>query len=316
MRSGNLPAHYESDGLLQTTQLTASLSNATAAPTVISVVSTAGFPPNGSIRLTQAGGTGAAEVMNYSLKTDTTFTISARAQAGASASNVDFSYSATAPINIEYVSPDSAVALNHWGSSVIMDGRFDDDKSLLFNYGTVAQISVPANATVPILALRIGPSVDSGQVGTFGLREVVNHMQLQPVELGLVTSATFLIQLTLNGFTTGFSGTFVSPVFGATGQITSSLAQIAVNANTAATITGGESAAAAYTNSSGVTTLDLNQVRDLGNSILGGGTNNIVPTSRANVYPDGPDILYVTATNTTGSAANLLARLTWKEAQA
>ena len=64
----------------------------------------------------------------------------------------------------------------------------------------------------------------------------------------------------------------------------------------------------------GINTLDLSQVRDLGNSILGGGVNNTVPTTQAGLYPDGPDILYVVATTT--GAANIQARLSWKEAQA
>jgi hypothetical protein len=252
--------------------------------------------------------------MTYSLKTDTTFVISGRAQTGASLTNQSFTYSPTAICSVEYVSPDSAVALSHWGSSIIMDGRFDDDKSLIFNYGTRTLISIPAGTTVPILALRIAPSVDSGATGTLGNKEIINHMQLQPYELGLVTSGAFLIQMTLNAFTTGFSGSFVSPVIGS--QITSSLAQVAENTSNLATITGGESAAAAYTNTNGATTLDLSQVRDLGNSILGGGLTNAVPTSRANFYPDGPDILYISATNTTAAAQTLLARLSWKEAQA
>jgi hypothetical protein len=167
---------------------------------------------------------------------------------------------------------------------------------------------------VPILALRIAPSVDSGQTGTFGNKEIVNHMQLQPVSLGLITSGPFLIQLTLNAFTTNFSGSFVSPTIGS--QVSSSLAQVALNTLNTATITGGESAAAAYTNTNGETSLDLSQVRDLGNSILGGGLVNTVPNSRANVFPDGPDILYIAATNTTAGALNLLARLSWKESQA
>jgi hypothetical protein len=60
--------------------------------------------------------------------------------------------------------------------------------------------------------------------------------------------------------------------------------------------------------------LDLTQVRDLGNSILGGGINNTVPTTQTGLYPDGPDVLYVVATTT--AAANIQARLSWKEAQA
>lgn len=314
MRSGNLPAHYEVDGLLPDTQITATFDNTQPIGSSLQVLSTEGFPPSGSIRVSQAGATGTCEVMTYSLSTPTTFVISGRAQAGASLTNQSFTFSSTAVTSVEYVSPDTAVALSHWGSSVIMDGRFDDDKSLIFNFGSFANIAIPANATVPIVALRIAPSVDSGQTGTFGNKEIVNHMQLQPVSLGLVTSGPFLIQLTLNAFTTGFSGSFIAPTIGT--QVTSSLSQVALNTNTTATITGGESAAAAFTNSGGETSLDLSQVRDLGNSILGGGLVNTVPNTRANVFPDGPDILYIAATNTTGGALNLLARLSWKESQA
>jgi hypothetical protein len=61
----------------------------------------------------------------------------------------------------------------------------------------------------------------------------------------------------------------------------------------------------------------LSAVRDLGNSILGGGTSNTVPSSQAGFYPDGPDILYVCATNVVAAATpTILARLSWKEAQA
>ena len=314
MRSGNLPAHYEVDGLLPDTQITATYDNTQIVGSSLQVLSTAGFPSSGSIRVTQAGNGGSAEVMTYSLITPTSFVISGRAQTGASLTNQSFTFSSTAICSVEYVSPDTAVSLSHWGSSVIMDGRFDDDKSLIFNYGSFSNISIPANATVPILALRIAPSVDSGQTGTFGNKEIVNHMQLQPVSLGLITSGPFLIQLTLNAFVTNFSGSFVSPTIGS--QVSSSLAQVALNTTNTATITGGESAAAAYTNTTGETSLDLSQVRDLGNSILGGGLVNTVPNSRANVFPDGPDILYIAATNTTSGALNLLARLSWKESQA
>jgi hypothetical protein len=94
------------------------------------------------------------------------------------------------------------------------------------------------------------------------------------------------------------------------------LAQVALNTTLGTSITNGESVAAAYTNQNGVTTLDLSQVRDLGNSILGGGVNNTVPTTQAGFYPDGPDVLYVVATSLSATSSTLVARLTWKEAQA
>lgn len=220
--------------------------------------------------------------------------------------------SASSPISIEYASPDTAAPLAHWGSSVIMDGQFNDDKSLVFNYGTTSTISLNAGTTVPIMAIRIAPSADNGTTGLLGVKEIINRLQLQLTDMAAVTSGTVLVNLILNGFCTGFSGSFTSIAGG--GQVSSSLAQVAVNTSNTATITGGESVTALYSN--GVNSIDLSNVRDLGNSILGGGTTNTVPTSQAGVYPDGPDILYIVATNTTASAVTMLARINWKEAQA
>lgn len=219
---------------------------------------------------------------------------------------------ATSPLAVEYASPDTAAPLAHWGSSVIMDGNFDDDKSLVFNYGTTSAISLNAGTTVPILAIRIAPSADNGTTGLLGAKETINRLQLQLQDMAAVTSGAVLINLILNGFCTGFTGSFTSVATGT--QVSSSLAQVAVNTSNTATITGGESVTALYAN--GVQQIDLAAVRDLGNAILGGGTSNTVPTSRAGFYPDGPDILYIVATNTTAAAVTMLARFNWKEAQA
>jgi hypothetical protein len=135
-------------------------------------------------------------------------------------------------------------------------------------------------------------------------------------ELGVVTSGTFLLQLVLNGYTTGTAtwSAFQSPTQNNTN--TTSIVQVASQSNVSATFTGGESIAAAFSNSSGQTTLDLTSVAGIGNSILGGGLNNTVPTSYAGQYPDGPDVLYVVANNITASAATIVARLSWQESQA
>jgi hypothetical protein len=222
--------------------------------------------------------------------------------------------SSVAPFGVEYASPDTAAPLSHWGSSVIMDGGFDDDKSLVFNYGTTSTVSINAGTSVPILAIRLAPAVDNGRIGVLGDKETINRGQLQLLDIAVVSSGAVLVNLILNGYTTGFTGSFVPVNLGTT--VTSSLAQVAVNTSNAATVTGGESVTALYSN--GVNQLDLTQVRDLANSILGGGFSNVVPTAaaRANAYPDGPDVLYVVVTNTTAGAVTALARLNWKEAQA
>lgn len=322
MRSGNMGAHYESNGQSPVTYLTATL---TAGETnTINVASTTGYPTAGTVRVTNAGQTGGIEYIAYTGKTATTLTGLTRAQTGGGVAQLftaaNPSTNAVPPVAVELAVPDTAASISHWGSSVIMDGRFDDDKSLLFNYGTNAQLTLATSTTqvTPIIAIRIAPSVDNGITGTLGVKEIINRMQLQLVELGVVTSGPVLITLVLNGYVSGGTwNSFASPVSLGSGSVTSSLAQVAYNSLNTGTLVGGESVAAAYTNTNGQTTLDLSQVRDLGNSILGGGTSNTVPSAQAGFYPDGPDILYICATNVVAAATpTILARVTWKEAQA
>jgi hypothetical protein len=317
MRSGNLPAHYESSGLTPTTYITSSVA---IADTTINVADTSLFNSSGLAKITASGTSGAVEYVTYSGKTATTLTGCVRGQTGGAAATA-FTYSATAFVTVEYATADSVPSISHWGSSVIMDGQFNDDKSLIFNYGMTTPLAVSAAGSYALMAIRIAPSVDSGTTDTLGLKENINRMQLQLDSVSIIAStSSVLINLVLNGrLAAAFSGTgaqatFISPQQLA-GGFTSSLAQIAVNGSTGttATITGGESLAAAYV-PVGINTLDLSTVRDLGNSILGGGVNNTVPTTQAGLYPDGPDVLYVVATTT--GAANIQARLSWKEAQA
>jgi hypothetical protein len=112
----------------------------------------------------------------------------------------------------------------------------------------------------------------------------------------------------------GFIGSFTSPTQGTN---TSSISQVAINTTNTVTITGGESVAAFYSNGSGQTTYDLSGIAPFGNAALGGGNSNAVPTSQANQFPDGPDVLYVVASTLTSGASNtIFARLNWAESQA
>jgi hypothetical protein len=279
-------------------------SGAILVPDSLNLVNADQFNPN--------GGTIVLTVPNFNLVERGTYSgIYKNTIYGLNLSN-NISTPSTGLVGVEFAAPDTAAPLAHWGSSVIMDGLFDDDKSLVFNFGTTSTISLNAGTTVPIMAIRVAPTADNGTTGLLGIKETINRMQLQLSDMAVVSSGTILVNLVLNGTCTGFSGSFQS--IAASGQISSSLAQVAVNTTNTATITGGESVTALYSN--GVNTLDLAQVRDLGNSILGGGTVNTIPTTPAGVYPDGPDILYVVATNTTASAVTMLARINWKEAQA
>lgn len=310
MRSGNLPARYEINTLPVTTNLTATLANTALPGAVINVADTSKFSSSGIAILKQAGSVGSAiEFISYSSKTSNTLIIASRAELGGSTTAQTFTYNVDAPILVELYSPQFASTISHWGSSVIMDGRFDDDKSFVFQGGmTTALSNITAGSRVALMTLRLSPSVDSGLTGLIGAREILNRMQLTLRSMGVYTTGNpFRIELILNGKVS--AGTF-QPVGG------SSLAQIAYHTGST-TVTGGETIFSFFTNLSGVSTQDLSLVRDIGNSIQGGGNVLTVPNTDINKYPDGPDIITITATNIGASAVNTInGRISWTEAQA
>jgi hypothetical protein len=474
LRSGNLPARYESLTLPPSTFITTSIG---ASDTSINVGSTTSFPSSGTLLIKNNS---IYEYINYTGKTSTTFTGLTRGQAGnsslaltiasgsnsasvssasglqvgqriiapsnfpdntfiaaisgttltlsqaaltanptvivppmAATSGQVFTYSATAPVGVEFAYPTYAPTISHWGTSVIMDGGFDDDKSIVFTYGQSVPVVIPANGSRALFSIRIAPSVDNG-VGTgFGQRELINRMQLVLRTLDISTS-TSGAQLLVKGFinnttfagaqsilgqtvgtpisistitpsspaagsvtyttstnhglnvgnqvvitnlsTSGYNGTYVVTAVGSAtqftvtnsttggtttgqtgnvigyakwtnavsdvyGQLTSSLAQVA---DYAPASTGGS--AGAYTTSAGETTggffvngtssIDLAKLRDLGNSILGGGGVGTPAYSNTNIYPDGPDVLTITVQNLTSSPVTVYGRIAWTEAQA
>lgn len=222
--------------------------------------------------------------------------------------NQTHTYSATAPIGVQMHAPYFSPTISHWGTSVLMDGKFDSDKSYVFIAGMVATITVTQGARVPLMSIRVAPSVDNGRGGVLGAKEIVNHMQLVMQQMDLIANGIFLITLVLNGVPS--AGTFTN-VGG------SSLSQVAYH-NASTTVSGGENIFAFYTQSNGtniptVTQQDLTYVRDLGNSILGGGSTN---NAGQEVYPNGPDVITVVAQNIDTGSKGIQARLSWTEAQA
>jgi hypothetical protein len=331
MRSGNLPARYEVNTNYPYTTLAASIS---ASDTSLTVVNAAGYPAaNGCLVLTKPGNTGATvEYIKYTTLTGNVFSGLTRGctpvsnpvvgpgglTAGGGGSAVAYTVSATAPIAVTLYSPQSANTISHWGSAVIMDGRYDDDKSLVFVAGMQTPIiSIPPGGTQPLISIRISPSVDNGITGLLGQREIVNKMQLIMRSMAVLSSATssLLITLRLNGYIMQGTGTTL-PAFGPAGG--SSLAQVCYHAQ-GNQVFAGETVFGFYPNGTtgGVTVQDLSQVRDIGNSIQGGGNTLTVPMSANNKYPDGPDIITACVTNLSASATvGVIARINWTEAQA
>lgn len=223
-----------------------------------------------------------------------------------------FSYSATAPISIELAYPSFAPSVSHWGTSVIMDGRYDDDKSLLFTFGQNVFTNIASGASKALFSIRVSPSVDNGIPAAFGAREIINRMQLVLRALDITTKtagSNMLVTAVLNGLPSTAT-TWTNAVRDIGTVTNSSLAQVADYQGGTTTLSGGETTGGFFVATTG--SIDLNTVRDLGNSILGGGT----ASANAGVYPDGPDTLTIVVQNLGASAVDVLGRLSWTEAQA
>jgi hypothetical protein len=232
-------------------------------------------------------------------------------------------------VSVQYVYSDCAPVVSHWGVSVIMDGRYDDDKSIIFTAGMNRYMSIAAGAQRPLLAIRIAPSVDAGIGKNFGIREIVNRMQLTLNSMEVFSQGQFLIEGILNPQTIGGGGLTLPANWETISVGSGSLAQVVYFDNTSpysataatatGTFTGGDRAFAFYAENSGgtnpsATSFDLSKARDLGTSILSGDgqASNINPG-----FPTGPDILLITARNLAATGnSNIAARISWTEAQA
>ena len=224
-----------------------------------------------------------------------------------------FTYSATQPISVELIGATSVPQISHWGSSVIMDGLYDDDRAYVYTVGTRTGRQIDSGETKAILALRVAPSVDNGIPGAFGSRELVNRMQLVLRGAEIAASGPFYVELILNPTIT-IAANWLN--VGGT-----SLAQYAV-LNTNSELIGGEVIYGFYADA-GVAAYDLSRVKEISNSILGGGTGQLSVATGSNptgVFPDGPEVLAVQVTNIAGGRGSnnryADARFSWTEAQA
>jgi len=334
MRSGNLPARYEVNNVGPYGRLI----SGNAATRGVNLASSDGqmvidngtyWPDSGQIAIEQGNN---LEYMTYSTKTANTslgataFTLGSlsRRQLGGSTSNLTFiphefnggSAGASSVPIVTYVGANLAPVVSHWGTSVIMDGGFDDDKSIFFSYPKTRTFNISSNTSVAVLSVRLAPSADNSLTGAFGAREIVNRMQLKLLNIDTNATGPLVISGYLNP--SRFAGATVPtlPTDWATTSIQSvigsnSLAQLIDHATSQTTLVGGEQIFSFYVDS-GVINYDLKDVRDLGNSAIGGEGSTYTPG-----YPNGPDVLTLVATNVSSGTVVLRGmRISWTEAQA
>jgi hypothetical protein len=152
----------------------------------------------------------------------------------------------------------------------------------------------------PLISLRLSPSVSEGLTGQLGDRDIINRMQLRLNEIGVQTNQLIDVKVLLNGRLNNLN--FV-------GVESPSLVQT-IEHTSNDTISGGIQvynfrASGANGQELG-TTVDIGDLFELSNSILGGNS----------VFPDGPDIITIAVARLTGSETLTSAKLSWAEAQA
>ena len=186
---------------------------------------------------------------------------------------------------------------------------------------TTVSIGAPASGgddvdlqnEVPLISIRLAPSVDNNLTGALGQREIVNRMQLQLKQLGITLTHDCTVDLILNGeisnrsFATVTNPSLSELVVHQTGdRIIGGTKIFSLRAS------GGQENAAGTSRLTNTSDFDISQISDLGNSILGGdGT-----------FPNGPDILTISIIPIDTSDINAVtplkvsSRITWTESQA
>jgi hypothetical protein len=356
MRSGNLPARFEVSAYGAYTRLVAGISGVkgaalTSADTTLYVESIVGFPASGYVFLNDgtncemmaytgigtynatAGGypiSGLSRRSTYSIAgVNSLGSFSATAYTiGGTASSVTFTPDAsvggagTSQVAVIATQNTCAPAITHWGVSVVLDGGYQTDRAAQYNAGMLRYANVAAANLSPLIAVRLAPSADSGIAGNIGIRSVLNRMQLNFQNMTTLSQGQFLIEGFLNpssitGNTLPADWNVAQP--GSLTQVVyfNGTNTLGVPVNASANILGGDRVFAFYTdNGAGAnfnaSNFDLSNVKDLGTSILSGDG-----TATSPCFPNGPDVLVITARNlATAGAANIACRVAWTEAQA
>ena len=202
MRSGNLPARYEAINETPTVGLASAIDNS---QTTITLVDGTDYP---SASVTYPVFVMIeSEIIKYSGKAGNSLTGCTRAATftqWTDGQSRSFTSSAAAghAINtgVILISNTCAPLVNHWGSSVIMDGNFNGDEGYQFTYNRV-NYGLPATVGDKQVAfcMRLAPSVSNGIIGDLGVRELINRAALTLSNLNVqVTAGRYLIEGILN----------------------------------------------------------------------------------------------------------------------
>lgn len=313
MRSGNLPVRYSIENEGAVSSLTASMTNS---QNTVPVADLTYFPSSGTVYIDN-------ELISYTGKSVTTGAGNLTGATRAATLTTYFSGNSTAGtagaaathnsgVGVILVSNTCTPLLSHWGSALIMDGGFDQDRGYIFNYQRVG-LSLTTTSQTAFL-IRLAPSVDNSQVGALGARDLLNRSQLLLNAVGMAVSGgtnpgACIVEGVLNP--KNFSSATWLPLNVEAQGGQPSFAQVAttITWSSGTFALPGEQvfAFAAPTTTSGSVNdrLDLEQLKELTGAPLGGD----------GMYPDGSDILAINVRLTTGTGTGHVL-LRWSEAQA
>ena len=311
MRTGNLPVRYsiDNDGSPAAAYLTA---DPGTGGTTLAVNDNTYFPTAGTLYIDN-------ELISYTGKSGTTgFTGCGRAatltqwSAGSSRS---FTAGAAAAHSIGtgilLVSNTCSPTLSHWGSALICDGGFDEDRGYIFNYQRSGFAITAVQQTA--FLIRLAPSVSNSAVGDLGSKDLLNRSQLLLNAVAVQTfgngpgasQGSIIVEGVLNPKNYSTATWAALNFESAGGQ--PSLAQVAqvVTWSTGTFAIPGEQVFAFSATPNSDNRLDLVELKELTNSPFGG----------TGAYPNGPDTLAINVRTVIGTtSATVLLR--WGEAQA
>ena len=205
-------------------------------------------------------------------------------------------------------------------STVTLTVRFKQDLNISAggqNFvvgGGASASSIAALSPVPLVSIRLAPSVDNGLTGGLGFRDVMNRMQLTLNSCGVLLTHESEVKLWLNAdlsdsnFLNNTSPSLSQLYKHVPGETIKSGIQLFSFRASGGSIINTTSGQRSLVQ----TTQTLGEIANLGNSILGGDE----------VFPNGPDILTITVSPIDSSTINgsapfqASARITWSESQA
>ena len=167
---------------------------------------------------------------------------------------------------------------------------------LTFGETTAVELQRP----LPLISVRLAPSVDSGLTGSLGEREVVNRMQLRLRQATVTTNSDIEVFLIQN--------TIPSEIHYDKAQ-SPSLSQI-IKHSAGDTLIAGTTVFSSKV-SAGSFTLDLEDLLEIGNSLLGGD----------GIFPAGPDLLTLAVQTQSAKQSftqpfTVSGNISWSESQA